>query len=109
MFRLKNSPEALEQAIKIYKDSSFAMDQSKSFLAMLALNQKRPDIALDVLPMDSEFTLDMNLMLLLMAELGNWKGVCDLLHKIKSNREKGRRYRVYNEVVSLIKYFEQFM
>lgn len=76
------------------------MYQSRRFLAILALNQKRPEIGLDVIPENSDYTLDMNIRLLLMTETGDWNGICDLLYKIKTNRLKNQRYRVFTQVVS---------
>lgn len=103
MLSLQNTTEALEHTLKLWGESVsqsiFEIDQSKRFLAMLALNQKRPEIALDVLPKNSDYTADMNINLLLMTQLGDWNGICNLLYKIKSNRLIGRRFRVYTEVV----------
>lgn len=86
--------------LKFWGESVPEVDQSKRFLAMLALNQKRPEFVLDVLPKNSDYTTDMNINLLLMTELGDWNGICDLFYKIKSNRLTGKRFRVYTEVVS---------
>lgn len=97
---MQNTPAALEHAVKFWGESVCEISPSRRFLAMLALNQKRTEIAADVLPMNTNYTLDMNLRLLLMAELGDWKGVCDLLYEIKSNRLVGKRYRIYTGVVS---------
>lgn len=99
---MQNTHEALEHALNFWGESSncVELDQSKRFLAMLALNQKMLEIVLDVLPENSDYTVDMNIKLLLMTETGDWNGICDLLYKIKTNRLKSLRYRVFAPVVS---------
>lgn len=69
---------------------------------MLALNQKQTELALSLTSEAAYYTADLNIKLLLMTELNDWNGVCDLLFKIKTNgqRSDGKRYRVSTQVVS---------
>lgn len=78
------------------------MHQFESFAAMLALNQKEPKLALSILSESENFTASMNIKLLAMAQLNDWKGVADLLCLIKTKRwqkTNGKTYRVSTDVV----------
>lgn len=79
------------------------MYQSECFAAMLALNQKEPKLALNILSKTENFTTPMNIKLLAMAELNDWHGVADLLSLIKTKRwqeTNGKNYRVSTDVVN---------
>lgn len=85
----------------VRKTCNSIQDQRKGryFEAMLALNQKQFELALDLAD-DGDYFLANNIKLLAMIGLNNWAGVCDLLYKIKKNRLlDGTRYRVSTEVV----------
>lgn len=69
------------------------------FVAMLAFNQKRFDVALNLLR-DNDYLPANNIKLLSMTELNDWKGAHNLLLNIETNGPVDKRYRISKEVVS---------
>lgn len=94
---MQNTAEALQYAMHEWDEHKSGA--SLHFVAMLAFNQKKFDLALNLLG-NTDFLTAINIKLLAMTELNDWKGVCDLLYKIKTNRSIERNYRIFTEVVS---------
>lgn len=94
---MQNTPEALQYAIKEWNED--ISGANLHFIAMLAFNQKKYYLVLRLLG-NNEFLTAVNVKLLAMTELNDWKGVCNLLYKIKTNRSIEKSYRISTEVVS---------
>lgn len=98
---MQNTPESLQYAIDLQSECESDIDRNWriDFVAMLAFNQNRFDLALSLLAGD-DFLPANNIRLLAMAELNDWTGVCNLLRKIEINGPIDKRYRISTEVVS---------
>lgn len=98
---MQNTAESLQYSIDVRNECKSEEDKRKTtdFEAMLAINQKRFELALSLID-DADHLASINIKLLAMTELNDWTGVCDLLYKIKTNRLNGTRYRVSTEVVN---------
>lgn len=94
---MQNTSDAFQYAINEWNEHDGG--RNLYFVAMLALNQKKFDLALRLIGHNDSLTA-INIKLLAKTELNDWKGVCDLLYKIIKNRSIERSYRICADVVS---------
>lgn len=99
---MQNTHESLQYAINLQNECESDIDKNRriDFVAMLAFNQKKYDLALSLLG-DNHYLPANNIKLLTMTELNDWNGANNLLHKIETNGPIDKRYRVSREVVSV--------
>lgn len=74
------------------------IDHTPSFLAMLAVKQGEPEIALTVLPQDNERFSTANVRLIALAECGRFKEAGETISSILSIQERG--FKISEETVS---------
>ncbi|XP_031628642.1 pentatricopeptide repeat-containing protein 2, mitochondrial-like [Contarinia nasturtii] len=86
-----NTPKHLDYALNVWADSvkEHQMDQSASFLAMLAINQSKPEIALEVLPPDNKRFSTANVRLIALSECGRFNEAGNTMKDILSTYERG--------------------
>lgn len=92
---MKNSVEEFEYALEVWKTCKIEhqLTQSSNFLAMLAINQKQAEKALEILPpMDKHFS-SINVRLLAHCECGQYAEAIEMIEK------QYKFYRISSTVV----------
>lgn len=98
---LQNTAEYLNYAHEVWtncvKEHQFT--QSVNFLSMLAIKQRQPELALEILPTDDKYFSSINLRLLALSECGQFEEAIQLTQNILS-QDHYQNIKILAEVVS---------